>query len=197
LLSLLAIWPMLISAVPGSRTIPVLLLSDAEPVGCRCAPLVELSFLTGGTGACSGAGAPAPQPCFQASIEGEPHLKDKHGVCVALAIPGEPPVPACGPKKACVFEPREIKISAAVCANICNAGPYQVYDPAVGEELGGPFGTQPPANYAIITKVVGNRPCNTTKDYVIVLKAAGDIVAASWQIRAVCGQCPRLVPPPG
>ncbi|WP_353268557.1 hypothetical protein [Gemmatimonas sp.] len=169
--------------------LPVLVQPPVTIPACVCSPSI-VAFAVGPFGSpCDFEGS--SQPCFTGQIINTPNPVDTPGECVAPAVAGEPPRPACGPKKACIFQSREVQIVAAPCANGGNCGvpKFQGVNQA-GEDQGEPFEG---GGEVEITVIIGNLACAATpKEYDVKVKDSGGQLRFTYRLRAACGQCPRL-----
>lgn len=191
-LAVLSLVPVvMVGGDPLARHVPVLVLEVTDP--CKCAPSVVPYVVGPFLKTCSFGGN--PQPCFTAQVISNP--EDVSGTCEAPGVAGEPPLPACGPRKPCVFDSREVRVVAAPCADdgSCGTSPFQGLNQN-GEDFGEKF-TQ--GGYFDVKVVIGNRSCGSTpKSYDIKVKdggdGPGDRVVFTYRLDAICAQCPRLKP---
>lgn len=178
-----------LSAPAEPAVLPVLVQPLLTIPACACTPSVVGWTVGVSLSTCNFNGS--PQDCFTAQVINSPDPVDTPGECSATAVAGEPPLPACGPKKACIFESRVVQIVAAPCANDGNCGSpkFQGVNQA-GEDQGEPFEG---GGEVEITVIIGNLACAATpKEYDVKVKDSGGAERFTFRLKATCGQCPRL-----
>lgn len=174
--------PLTSEGMTPSVYLPVLIVPTEPPDPCKCEPSVVPLFEFGGGSQC---GINPVQPCFSVSIEGSP--EEGAGKCVA---PSDPPLVQCSSKSSCIFKLRTVKITASVCAGTggCGTPPYQAFN-ASGDAVDGKFGA---LGYAFVEVPIGNRECDSIKQYTIKVLDSNLAEVVRYSLTAYCGQCPRL-----
>lgn len=128
-----------------------------------------------------------PQPCFGAVAPAFDDQQDEHGHCV---FPADPPAPARGPKKVCMWAARKVTVLAAACATqaTCGTAPFQLHDQN-GHAVLSTF----TANESRETVVsIGNQDCGTTPPRIdIDVTDSAGVIVFRYSIQVECEQCPR------